>query len=163
MKIIFADIDGVFNLIPQGRDQYGAIWHPHLVENLKTVIEQTGAKIVVSSTWRLSGESVMKDMWRDRNLPGEVIGVTPCFHKELREIEDFYERMERGKEIQAWLDLHPEVTNYVILDDDNDMLPSQQGNFVRTSNNINHEDCVDIGYGLTKICAQDAIRILNSK
>jgi hypothetical protein len=37
------------------------------------------------------------------------------------------------------------------------------GNFVQTSNNINHPDCIDIGYGLTKECTNKAIRILNAK
>jgi hypothetical protein len=41
------------------------------------------------------------------------------------------------------------------------MLPSQMSNFVRTANNQDHPDCVDIGYGLTKICAEKAIEILN--
>jgi hypothetical protein len=59
------------------------------------------------------------------------------------------------------LDEHPEVTNYVILDDDNDMLSTQQDNFVKTSDNKDHPDCVDIGYGLTNICTDKAIKILN--
>ena len=75
---------------------------------------------------------------------------------------EYYDEAERGHEIQEWLDEHQtEVTNYVIIDDDNYMLNSQRGNFVRTAININHPDCVDIGYGLTKICAEKAIRILN--
>jgi hypothetical protein len=71
--------------------------------------------------------------------------------------------MVRGDEIQAVLNIHPEITHYVILDDDTDMLKHQLGNFVQTSNNINHPDCIDIGYGLTKECTNKAIRILNAK
>ena len=41
------------------------------------------------------------------------------------------------------------------------MLDKQQNNFVRTSNNLNHIDCIDIGYGLTYKCSMDAIKILN--
>ena len=74
----------------------------------------------------------------------------------------FKERAERGHEIQYWLDIHPEVTNYVILDDDNDFLDTQQKYFIQTSQNIDHSDCVDIGYGLTSICTDKAIKILNS-
>ena len=59
-----------------------------------------------------------------------------------------------------WLDRNPDVENYVILDDDNDMLDSQISNFVKTSENFDHTDCVDIGYGLTKICTDKAIKIL---
>lgn len=163
MKIIFLDIDGVLNVYGQGHDQYGQIFHRHFEDNLKWIVEETGAKIVISSTWRFAGLQVMKDMWKYRNLPGEVIDITVDCYQLIRERKfENYDEVERGHEIQQWLDEHQtEVTHYVILDDDNDMLQSQRHNFVRTSNNINHPDCIDIGYGLTKICAEKAIRILN--
>ena len=161
MKVIFLDIDGVLNVIPQGHDAFGGIFHSDFVENLKRIIDETDAKIVISSSWRHSGLQKMLDMWEFRNLPGEVIGVTPDLYRFL----DFEgERtMVRGDEIQAVLNIHPEITHYVILDDDTDMLKHQLGNFVQTSNNINHPDCIDIGYGLTKECTNRAIRILNGK
>jgi len=49
MKTIFLDIDGVLNVIPQGFDQYGSVFHQHFINNLRYLIEQTGAKIVISS------------------------------------------------------------------------------------------------------------------
>lgn len=161
MKIIFLDIDGVLNVIPQGHDAFGGIFHSDFVDNLNRIIDETDAKIVISSSWRHSGLQKMLDMWEFRNLPGEVIGVTPDLYRFL----DFEgERtMVRGDEIQAVLNIHPEITHYVILDDDTDMLKHQLGNFVQTSNNINHPDCIDIGYGLTKECTNKAIRILNAK
>jgi hypothetical protein len=161
MKVVFLDIDGVLNVIPQGHDAFGGIFHSDFVDNLKRIIDETDAKIVISSSWRHSGLQKMLDMWEFRNLPGEVIGVTPDLYRFL----DFEgERtMVRGDEIQAVLNIHPEITHYVILDDDTDMLKHQLGNFVQTSNNINHPDCIDIGYGLTKECTNRAIRILNGK
>lgn len=161
MKVIFLDIDGVLNVIPQGHDAFGGIFHSDFVDNLKRIIDETDAKIIISSSWRHSGLQKMLDMWEFRNLPGEVIGVTPDLYRFL----DFEgERtMVRGDEIQAVLNIHSEITHYVILDDDTDMLKHQLGNFVQTSNNINHPDCIDIGYGLTKECTNKAIRILNAK
>jgi len=158
MKVIFLDIDGVLNVYCQDRDEYGCIFHNHLVDNLKWVVEQTGAKIVVSSTWRLSGEKSIMDMWNFRNLPGEVIGITPnlTYGPGLRT------HVPRGEEIQMWLDEHPEVTNYVIFDDDSDMLENQMKNFICTFDNIDHPDSVDMGYGLTMICAEQAVKILNT-
>lgn len=151
MKVIFLDIDGVLNVYPQGRDEFGDIFHEHFMKNLQTLIKETGAKIVVSSTWRMNGLSEIKRMWKYRNLSGDVIGVTPIF-----------EIVPRGKEIHAWLVDHPEVVKYVIIDDDTDMLEHQMDYFVKTSDNIDHEDCVDVGYGLTKKCTEQAIKILNS-
>jgi hypothetical protein len=88
--------------------------------------------------------------------------VTPDSYDLIRQGKfEFYDDVERGHEIQDWLDKHKEVTNYVIIDDDNDMLDTQRSNFVRTANNMHHEDKVDIGYGLTKICSEMVIKILS--
>lgn len=158
-KIIFLDIDGVLNLMRPERDQYGSLFHEHFVSNLKTIIDATEAKIVISSTWRMSGESVMKDMWKHRNLPGEVIGITENIrYNSGRDDNDVW----RGHEIQAYIDKY-NIIDYVILDDDSDMLKSQLNNFVKTSGNYDHSDYLDIGYGLTKECAEQAIQILNKK
>jgi len=162
MRIIFLDIDGVLNVIPQGHDEYGAIFHPHFVDNLKRIVDETGAKIVISSSWRHSGFLAMKEMWAFRNLPGEFLDITPS-HIDMDRNLPFMERLERGSEIQEWLDNHPEVTSYVILDDDTDMLPSQIDNFVQTSENHDHRDKIDYGYGLTEICTDKAIKILLCK
>lgn len=151
MKICFLDIDGVLNVYCEGRDEFGCTFHKHFEDNLRHIIEQTGAKIVISSTWRFDGLETMINMWKHRNLAGEVIDVTK--HIDIS---------KRGLEIQEWLDRHKNVDNYVIIDDDYfDVLEHQLNNFVQTSGNITHEDCVDIGYGLTKICAEKAIKILN--
>jgi hypothetical protein len=47
--------------------------------------------------------------------------------------ETGFEFCERGKEIKAWLEAHPDVTRYAIVDDDNDMLPEQQEHYFKTS------------------------------
>lgn len=153
-KIIFLDIDGVLNVIPQGRDEYGAIFHKHFEENIKLIIEKTGAKIVISSTWRISGFPIMKEMWEKRGLTGEVVGITPNFMHQMGTT------LCRGKEIQEFIDNH-NVIRYVIIDDDSDMEDHQMEYFVKTSENRDHEDCVDDGYGLTLRCAEKAIDILN--
>lgn len=158
MKVIFLDIDGVLNVIGQGRDEYGQGFHRHLVENLEYVIRETGAKIVISSTWRFSGLSVMQSMWKDRGLPGEVIDVTPdCARMGEGGI---WQSKERGYEIKEWLDHSPEVESYVIIDDDSDMLVEQQPFFVQTRDNRDHFGNVE-GYGLTRECADRVIQILN--
>jgi hypothetical protein len=157
-KIIFLDIDGVLNVIPQGHDKYGSQFHKHFEENLRDLIKRTGAKIVLSSTWRMSGLSVIQEMWKVRKLAGEVIDITPC----ARWMEDDeIEGHDRGYEIQHWLDRNT-VKCFVIIDDDTDMLPSQKNNFVKTSDNTDHEDCIDAGYGLTKQCVERAVAILNN-
>lgn len=151
----------MLNVYCEGRDKYGCTFHKHFEDNLRRVIDETGAKIVVSSTWRMSGLKVMQAMWKYRGLAGEVIDVTPVC-ADLDDDLAFSERCERGSEIKEWLEgCGLDVESYVIVDDDNDMLPSQQDRFVRTSSNKDHEDCVDVGYGLTSRCADMVIGILN--
>jgi hypothetical protein len=168
MKIIFLDIDGVLNVHSVGskyeRDRFGHLFVQDFVDNLRSIVEATDAKIVISSTWRMAGLQIMKELWEERGLPGEVIDITTNAYEIVQEgREEFYDRVERGHEIQEWIDSHSGIDEYVILDDDNDFLDGQRGRLVRTANNINHPDSIDIGYGLTKECAKKAIRILGHK
>ena len=162
MKVIFLDIDGVLNVCLHKRDEFGSLFHQQFMNNLKRVVDETNAKIVISSSWRHSGLKVMQEMWKKRNLAGEVIDVTanrPSNHKETMNL-GFHERLERGFEIQDWLFKHPEVDRFVIIDDDDDMLESQMYTFVQTSDNWEHTDHIE-GLGLTLECADKAIKILN--
>jgi len=162
MKVLFVDIDGVLNVIPTERDQFGSIFHQHFIDNLAWIIKETEAKIVISSSWRADGLITMQQMWKYRNLPGEVIDITPsCYDIVNAKICEFYDEVGRGMEIQYWLDTHDNVDSFCIIDDDSDMLESQLNNFVKTSGNSDHVDCVDIGYGLTDKCTLKVVEILN--
>lgn len=143
MKLIFLDIDGVLNTtqtqILAGKRGGLIGMQPDLVQRFNQLVERTGAKVVLSSTWRLS-KTWRKDM-RENGLTMEFLDRTP--HMPLL---GGVESMERGKEIKAWLDAHPlikcdtptscppptramcnghKVEAYAILDDDSDMLPDQ--------------------------------------
>jgi len=149
-KIIFLDIDGVMNVESyitavfdickranidpnqHMRDEYGHLFCPLTVRYLNWIIESTDAKIVISSTWRMSGLSIMQEMWKHRNLPGEVIGITPNMRSFKDNDLSFKKRAERGNEIKHYLEQHPEITDYVIIDDDDDVLEEQESNFVQT-------------------------------
>ena len=165
----------------QERDEYGSLFHPEFMENLQRIIEDAGAKIVISSSWRLDGLRVMQEMWKLRGYVGEIIDCTPSLALQrgggIKFWNDKLDRhptekihgysIPRGCEIQYWLDnessLHDPIESYVILDDETDFLMHHKGNFVRCSENRDHDDCIDIGYGLTKKCAEEAIRILLKK
>lgn len=157
MKVIFLDIDGVLNVMFPKHDLYGREFHPHLVDNLRYIIDETNAKIVITSTWRSDGIEYSRDMWKYRNLPSEIIGITPNLRYK------YNTSLCRGEEIKLYIEkCGKDISKYVIIDDDyKDILDFQKPYFVQTSDNIDHEDCVDIGYGLTKKCAEKAIEILN--
>jgi hypothetical protein len=40
----------------------------------------------------------------------------------------------RGKEIKLWLDKHPEIKNYIIIDDSENLLDYQMDKLVKTDN-----------------------------
>ena len=124
-KILFLDIDGVLN--PQWwerkkpSDKYGVPFDPKTVACLEKIIAETGANIVISSSWKNMGLSVVQDMWRERGLPGKVIDITPDYLSEsllCSELNNDYVLYERGCEIKGWLFLHKDkISHYVIVDD----------------------------------------------
>jgi hypothetical protein len=87
---------------------------PVCVGYLNQIIEASNASVVVSSSWRFchSFAGVQK-LLEYHGFKGQLIDITPVSIKSRYKL--------RGYEIQAWLDLHPEVNSFVILDDDNDM------------------------------------------
>lgn len=123
MKIIFLDIDGVLNSSnwalrekESGRDPQWSLFNNFdldAIAVLNEVVERTEAKVVISSSWRLFhplGHII--GLLKKHGFKGEVIDRTPDRTKQP---------YRRGNEIQDWLDAHPEVQKFVIIDDDSDM------------------------------------------
>lgn len=146
MKIIFLDIDGVLNSWESFKE-FKTMWilSPENIKQLNRIIEATGAKIVISSSWRNCKE--IKDnlndyLINDCGIKGEIIGKTP--------LVSFHRR--RGLEIKTWLDdwQGESIEQFVILDDDSDMIP------------LMHRLCkINIQVGLTEERADEAIKMLN--
>lgn len=162
-KVIFLDIDGV--LSPRWwdsnkqSDNYGCLFDAKAVANFAKIIEKTGAQIVVSSSWKLMGLQALQDMWKDRKLPGEIIDITPNYMSDElllnadmndTDIESLY---IRGMEIKGWLVLYgDDVSNYVIIDDMDDILSEQQTHFVQTDPEV----------GITNDDVKKVIHLLNT-
>lgn len=155
MKIVFLDFDGVLNNFGDGFDDRVAgsstLAREHLdptnVGNLNDLIARTGAKVVVSSSWRILDpiEELIRIL-RHHGFNGEAIGVTPRLHR-TPEGEPRY----RGHEIQAWIDDQEEKPlSFVILDDSSDMAHLME-RLVKTNNQL----------GLTPADVERAIEILN--
>ena len=162
--VIFLDLDGVLNTgwwysqmdRKTPKDKYGYAFDPNAVANLKRIIDETGAEIVISSSWKSFGLSGLQAMWKDRGLPGKVVDITPdimsdemLLNVDLNNKDMLY---NRGCEVKGWLSKHgDEVVSYVIIDDMDDVLPEQQPHFVWTDEKV----------GLTEGNAVQAIMILN--
>ena len=161
IKVIFLDIDGVlsprwWNSDKQS-DNYGCLFDAKAVANLAKIVEETDAEIVISSSWKDMGLVELQNMWRDRDLPGKIVDITPDYMSdELLLKEDSADMdylYERGSEIQGWLLLHgDEVSRYVIIDDMDDILPEQQSHFVQTDPEV----------GITNDDVKKVVHLLNT-
>ena len=124
-NIIFLDIDGVLNTTVSA-DFKDFHFDPTSVSFVRKLIKETNAKVVVSSTWRLTSS------WLEMHQLLHVAGLGRCVYPG----DDWRTKSlggKRGDEIQEWLDRNEgKYKGYVILDDDCDMLDSQFGNFVYT-------------------------------
>lgn len=119
-KLLFLDIDGVLNFASfRNRVGMDAV-DKDCVQALCHIIEQTGCKIIISSTWRVAffSHEQFKDSFRgvlkrsgvkqdvaDKVLDA-IIGMTLDFND-----------CNRGAEIQEWLDSNEFVGKHAILDD----------------------------------------------
>ena len=112
------------------------------IDLLKTIVESTNSEIVLSSSWRWYKESreKIREQLQKHNL--KFIDITPTRTDKT---------LKREEEIQSWLDSHPEVVNYVILDDEKISCESMKKHHVKTT----------FSRGLTIESAQTAIEILN--
>lgn len=166
-KVLFLDIDGVLDTERHheysykngidNSDEYGYLFDAVAVKNLERIVNETGADIVISSSWKYSGLSTLLDMWSERGLPGRVIDITPDTESDDFLLNADLENMDflscKGYEIGEWLTAHGKnVCSYAILDDEQEMLPEQQNYFVQTNPTV----------GITEEDAEKAIAILKN-
>lgn len=108
MKIIFLDFDGV--MIPASDNTMNnAAFHPACVERLNRLLEETDARLVISSYWQTMGEytcvGALQRNGIDPSLLHEHWGTGASLG------------VARWVQIQKWVEDHPEVTQWVAIDD----------------------------------------------
>jgi hypothetical protein len=123
MNIVFLDFDGVVNIPYWQKDENGKLRsrfnfpRDGIVNSYQAVqwvsefCERYNYSIVVSSTWRMGKFDYRKCLY-DSGLREhiKVLGATPVIWD-----------ADRGDEITEYLKQHPEIENYLIFDDDEDM------------------------------------------
>jgi hypothetical protein len=108
MKVIFLDIDGVLNCkATRNPRNLPYVVDPKLLRRFKRLLDRTGAKVVLSSTWRYDPAGLFSA--RRAGIP--FMDVIPDMPKR-----------PRRDEVLAWLKRHPRVKRYAILDDADDEL-----------------------------------------
>ena len=125
MNIVFLDIDGVVCTLRSHfayeNNEVLQAWDPTCCALVVNLCKQHFGKIVISSTWRFAPEV---NKYLDEHK------LTKYLHEDwkTKKIKDSI----RGQEINEWLERHDQISNYVILDDDSDMLPCQFPHFIKT-------------------------------
>lgn len=165
MKVIFLDVDGVLNSVKTVWDNESL--ETDLIHNLADIVKETGAKIILTSSWRMSPSALshLMDalMWFDLSISGctqegvymrdfkhtRFEGITPT----KRYLDSDVFTYDRGAEIAMWLLQHDfDVEKFVILDDDDiDIKNWFTDKLVKT----------DFSKGLTWIDAAKAIKMLS--
>ena len=141
VKILFVDVDGVLN---SAQDGYSIKLRTdsHL-KFLRMIVKSTGAKIVLSSSWRIGFTPASKNLLaRFKEYGLELMDCTPELSGACR-----------GDEIRKWLEefeTEYDVERFAILDDESDMAEFTETNLIQTDTNV----------GLQKADAIKCIRLL---
>lgn len=159
IKAIFLDVDGVINnddTKVYTKDNWFVFVDDYLVERVKKIIDKTNAVVVLSSDWR-------KGLIREDRKPHleeleeklkefgiDIYGYTPFLEDYM--IDGLPYRAPRGAEIHKYLEQHPEIGEFVILDDRFDMDPYKA-----------HVVLTKYYWGLTEKDVKKAIEVLNGK
>lgn len=119
MKVVFLDFNGILDTY-ENMD----VIYPDNLMRLKRIIDETGSKVVLTTSnknnYYRSGviRGILKYIIDSLLEAGiDVIGMVPMLDT-------------REEEIHAYLDEHPEVESFVILEDDYEM-PSFSGNIIK--------------------------------
>lgn len=154
MKILFLDFDGVITTLKTR-------WKIDMdkIKIINDICDKTDGKIVVTSSWRIGYANVVAafhESLKQYFIKNQYLDhFKDSFDKFISNIVGMTESFGglRGDEIKFYMNEHPDVENYVILDDDSDMCDYQLFNFVQTDTyeGITERDaklCVDILNGV---------------
>jgi len=161
MKVVFLDIDGVLvtgETVSRHVMTDGIPMNPFAagpVAQLNRVLRETGAEIVVSSSWRCDGPQwdALMTHFAGQGVDRRPIGKTPWL--DYKSNGGVWVATQRGDEIRTWLVENPDVEAFVAVDDDRDM-DAIKDNFVWVEKGM-------FNGGLGVAHADQMIAVLNRK
>ncbi|MCU1775210.1 HAD domain-containing protein [Pseudomonas sp. 13B_3.2_Bac1] len=110
--IIFLDIDGVLHPLFPRKDRPGKESAPFAyLPRLSAILrDYPDTHVVISSTWRVNRTLKELKALFPLDLQDRIIGSTPV-------LEDSQRPGGREEEASSWLDLHPEYSSWIAVDD----------------------------------------------
>lgn len=128
-RVIFLDIDGVLNSNfgndqPQKEISDGTFVDEEKIELFALLVKKTNAKIILHSGWRFWFDSKFKPLCKEAENLSELLnknglqidGFTPDLTtEEIRKTKKF--SLVKADEILSWLNVHENITEWVVLDD----------------------------------------------
>lgn len=146
MKAIFLDVDGVLNSDEHTAfirsfvtysDNMNEPFDDECLHNLKYIVDETDAKIIITSIWRLFPDYlyILMNKLEEYGLNKNIISLTISnkYKDKLQEIDVKLKKLG--------------ITEYVVLDNDNTL-------------NLDHHVITNNTTGLTEIDAKQAVKIL---
>jgi hypothetical protein len=133
IQVVFLDFDGVLNgsqhLANVDLDAWGTQDHDDsmldwsAIRRLNSIVDKTGALIVVSSMWRIRRSRMeLQELLTRNGFTGTVLDKTP------------YLKTSRGIEVKTWLEsTRRNIGSFVILDDNDDFEKFGRDRLVLTS------------------------------
>lgn len=164
MKVIFLDIDGVLNtdktfeMISKYRKEFGISLieiEEYRVEYLSQIIEDTGAVVVLSSSWRYFFEKENGVLVPTSKKGFKLCEMLKKYNIDIYDITTKDMSLKRKEQIDLWL-RENDVDNYLIIDDQ--LIDPE--NQIKTNFYTQGESCV---CGLCHEHIIQAKKILNNK
>lgn len=136
-KICFLDVDGVLHSYFARNDSQ--LFNRSCMRRLKRIVDETGCKIVLSSSWRKTpqGKTAVNQQLRSNSIPS-IIGCT-----RVR-----YDEYQRHEDILDWIEKNP-TERWIAIDDL--PMPQLREHYIQTAPDV----------GLTDAAVHQAIRVLN--
>jgi len=121
MEQLFKELENEFKVNYREFNRYDVAaayydWDRDAVKEVKRIFDTTGAKIVVSSSWRIGTTGdYFPFLLRIHDLQKYLYGYTPVFFKGLPEYDGI--KHTRSVEILEYLKKHPHIEKWVAVDD----------------------------------------------
>lgn len=143
-RVIFLDIDGVLctarSHFAHGTSKMMLEWDVTGCALIQSICEKSGAKIVISSTWRIDAH---QEELFPRLLKHGLYQYLFCDRAASSEwATPWVPSHSRGHEISRWIEKNGPISDYLIIDDNDDFSGDQLNRFIQTepTNGFSAED-----------------------